>query len=604
MKMFPYKKLLFVMLILLLVVSTAVFARAGGGGGSSRSGGGGGDGIGFLIYLIIRLVISLPFPLNLIVVGITIAGFFLYVRAKQKQSFYDKMPAGNAFGNKQSPGLNAFLKNNQAFEMEAFLSKAKKAFIKIQKAWEAQDISPVRRWISDGVYQRFNTQFKMMKLLKQKNTLDGLTVKTAVIDKVTSDGLFDIIHVAIHAEIVDRFISDIDPGLNSGGKEEFVEYWSFMKKRDSKTTDMYESGNCPNCANPLPEDLGELSKCAYCGTITNSGEYDWVLSEITQADDYAASHPRVSRHPGLKAKTTKLVETEPDFSVQGLEDKVSNGYLQVISAMALRKPENMRRFVSNEAYAKLEKRLPPRTMAYSRIYLNDVTLIGVQEKNEHYILPVSVKLSFQRVLLGEKSVEKVDQAVITANEVVMMKRKKHPVSPKGNLYAHSCPGCGAQLKDTLDTKCAYCGSLLNSPETEWIIDDILSVPEYEQYFTQLKNEFIYTVKPATLEKLYKVKDYALNNIMVMAAADGVFDARELEFARQIAKKIGFNVNKLDQLFDMAKNGRLSVRMPENGEQRNKIIAIMEKAAYADEEFSTKERELLDAVKQRYAGTSA
>ena len=47
-----------------------------------------------------------------------------------------------------------------------FDAKVRSAFIKIQRAWTEQHISSVRPFISDGMYQRFATQFRMMGLLK------------------------------------------------------------------------------------------------------------------------------------------------------------------------------------------------------------------------------------------------------------------------------------------------------------------------------------------------------------------------------------------------------------------------------------------------------
>ena len=41
-----------------------------------------------------------------------------------------------------------------------------------------------------------------------------------------------------------------------------------------------------------------------------------------------------------------------------------------------------------------------------------------------------------------------------------------------------------------------------------------------------------------MSKLYDVRDYAFNNVMVMIAADGVFDEEEQKFAPQLAKKWG------------------------------------------------------------------
>ncbi|HQO41207.1 MAG TPA: Tim44 domain-containing protein, partial [Spirochaetota bacterium] len=320
--------------VLALVFSCAIlYARAGGAGGDSGGGsfGGDGDGLGFLIYLVIRMLVELPFPLNVIAVGVLVGGFMIFsYTAKKKvreQTIYNRLPAGDVI--KKAAGYDNFIRNNPDFNEDQFREIVREAFLKIQNAWERQDLSGVRKFISDGVYQRFNTQFTMMQLLKQRNTLDNVTVNKIYIDRVNSDGLFDIIHLAINATITDRFISDLDSSLNSGGTEEFVEYWSFIKKRGRARKDLYYTDNCPSCGAPLPEDMGELSICSSCGTQTNSGEYDWVLSEITQADDYVSSNPKLDKSDDLNEKIRRLINENEDFSVQLVEDKASNGYLQI-----------------------------------------------------------------------------------------------------------------------------------------------------------------------------------------------------------------------------------------------------------------------------------
>ncbi|MCK5268986.1 MAG: TIM44-like domain-containing protein [Spirochaetes bacterium] len=590
------KKLLVLGVIALILIFCVsfLFARAGGGGGRS-GGGGGGDGIGALVYIIIHLLIRLPFPLNFIVVGIIIV-IALIIRKKAKQrTVLNNLPSGGA--PKTIKGYDKFTKNNPAFNEEEFKKKVKTAFIQIQEGWQNKDISKVRKFMSDGIYQRFNTQFKMMDILKQKNTIEKLEVKNIYLDKVETDGSYDIIHVAIHASIVDKFISELDSSLNSGGSEEFVEYWSFLRKRGAAEKDMYNSPGCPNCGAELPEKMGEVSKCEYCGSMLNSGEFDWVLSEITQADDYIGTHPKMSKTSTLTGKIQELIGENEDFSVELIEDKASNGYLQILTAKTLGDPTIMRRFVSNELFEKLKA--SGENHVYNRIYLNDVSLLSVREEKQKNILSVSIRSSFQRVRLTDGKAEKIDQAVISKTEIILLSRDKQASASKGSLYTHNCPNCGAAAENTLEIKCGYCDSPLNSTKNEWIITDIISVSEYQQYLSDHSSEFVYKIDPEMLDKMYDVRDFALNNVMVMIAADGVFDKEEEVFAKQIAKKWGFKVQNLQQMFNMAQNGRLVIRMPENTKHRNKIYKLMEKAAMADDNIAESEQKLLDSVKKQF-----
>ncbi len=594
-------------LIITVILLTAVilFARAGGAGGEMDSGGGGGDdGIIYLIYLIIRLLIELPFPLNIISVAVVIGGFviFSYISKKKlkQQTIYNQLPTGE--GVKKAKGYDSFIRNNPDFDEETFKSNVMAAFLKIQEAWEKQDISGVRKFISDGVYQRFNTQFKMMQLLKQRNTLEDVTVMNIYIDQVDSDGLYDIIHTAIHASITDRFISEMDSSLNSGGKEEFVEYWSFLKKRGKPRKDIYATDDCPNCGAPLPEDMGELSRCASCGTQTNSGEYDWVLSEITQADDYISSNPKLDKSPGLNEKIRNLIDENEDFSVQLVEDKASNGYLQIITALAYNDPAILRRFVSDNVFEKVQSRMTGGTVAYNRIYLNDVYIVGVSERGNINDLYIAIKSSSQRVGIEGNRVNKIDPVLMSDTEIVVMSRDKKAKASKGSIYAHICSSCGAPVENSLKLNCEYCGVPLNSTGNEWIITDLMTVAEYRSLVSINKSNFGYNIDPAAIDKLMDVRDFAFNNIMVVIASDGQMSAEEYRFAQDLADKWGYNTDRIGPLFGMAMSGNLVIKMPDDDKKRNKIFNLMDKAASIDG-VTVEEQNLLRNIREQY-GISA
>ncbi len=123
-----------------------------------------------------------------------------------------------------------FLKRNPGFEPMLLLVKVNTAFMAIQQAWMQQDMVSVRRWISDGVWQRFNTQFAMMRLLGQKNIVGDIAIRKIFIDAIEQDGAFDIIHVGIHFTAKDDFVSEKFPDLDQRGALEMLQYWSFMRR--------------------------------------------------------------------------------------------------------------------------------------------------------------------------------------------------------------------------------------------------------------------------------------------------------------------------------------------------------------------------------------
>ncbi|MBI4645653.1 MAG: hypothetical protein HY738_03410, partial [Bacteroidia bacterium] len=350
----------------------------------------------------------------------------------------------------------------------------------------------------------------------------------------------------------------------------------------------------------LPKDAGEVCKCQSCGVITNSPEYGWVLSEITQADDYITSNPLAAKTANLSEKIAEMVHDHKDFSIQLIEDKASNGYLQIETARVLKEPQIMRRFVTDQAFEKLTNIINSEPQfIYARLYLNDVTLIGVGQKDNLNLLIISVKSSYQRVVAKEKKIEVLDTVVTSKTEVVLMCRAINAGDSKGNIYQHVCSGCGGSVQDTLDIKCPYCGNELNSPKNEWIIADVMSLQQYYEYFGANAAFFYSPVKPEKIDMLYNVRDYAFNNVLIMIAVDGSFADEEIDFAEHLAKKWGYSLDKIQPMIQMAKNNKLVLRMPEDPKMRRKIYALMQKAASVDKNISHQEQSLLDNIKEKY-----
>lgn len=597
----------FLLFILIFVSSLNIFAAAGGGGGGHSGGGSGGDGgdggaIIYLIYWLIRLILMLPFPINIIVLAIII--FFIYKAYKSYQavSGLNSIPnynpsSGYNSANRQDKVAEDFLAKNPDFDKENFKAKVRTAFTEIQLAWMQQDLSKVRKWISDGVYQRFNTQFIMMKQIEQVNQISDIQIQQVFIDEVETDGVYDIVHVGIQYSMYDGFESKKYTQLNDGGPLQALDFWSFIKKSGVKEKDLYHTVNCPNCGGNLPEDGGETAKCPYCSTITYLGDYDWILAEITQPDDYYNANAKYEKQGKFSRKIREQMGEKQDFSLQLLEDKASNGYMQLMTALVLKKPEITRRFVSDKLYEKIEQQIKSEPVfVFNRLYLNHVTSFDFFTENGKDNIVVALKRSSQKIKNTNSNSPQFDRSIFAQDEVLIMSRDAGAGKPLGSLYAHSCPNCGAPVKDTVDLKCTYCDAQLNSTKYEWIISDWMSASEYTQYKQAAGASFVIDKKVDDLDELFKVRDYALNNVLMMVAADGRISEEELQYVNSLAKKWNYDLNKIQGFLMLAKMNKLVVRMPQDTKQKQKIIALMEKAATLDNTITPEEQALLEQVK--------
>ncbi|MDP1610250.1 MAG: TIM44-like domain-containing protein [Sulfuritalea sp.] len=586
---------------LLLLASGTAHAVAGGAGGGSFDGGSD-DIVGLLFELVFWILWSLPFPYNFIGLAIVFGLLWFTGRKTRAVSGLNKIPS-IAAATARTYALPAdFLKRNPGFDPQPLLSKANTAFLAIQEAWMKQDMAPVRRWISDGIWQRFNTQFAMMRLLGQQNAVSNIQIRNTFIAAIEQDGNFDIVHVGIHFSARDDFVSAKFPQLDQRGDLEMLEYWSFIRKAgvaEVSGKDLYHGNRCPGCGAELPADMGEVARCQSCHAISTGGDYDWILAEITQADDYANQGRKLEKSGALTQRIRSALDADAGFSVQLIEDKASNAYMQIMAAQATQRPETMRRFVGDALFERLAQEIAQQApFVFNRLYLNNVTLIDYYRDSGRDHLVIAFKRTAQRVAIADGRLRLVDQGMYACDEIMILSRDAGAGAAQGALYAHACPACGGPVGDTLDLKCGYCGELLNSTQREWIVSDLMAAEKYQALAASHKPAMTTHVAVKQLDPLFAARDYAFSNIMMIIGSDGAITMNELAFAQQLSRQMGYDLNKLGGMFELAKNRKLALRLPSDRKGCEKVLKLMEKAALADKQVSPEESALLDEVRRR------
>ena len=348
--------------------------------------------------------------------------------------------------------------------------KVREAFLGIQDAWQRKDLKGVRKWLSDGMYQRLTAQFRMMQVLGQSNRLSNIRIGSITVDEVRADNDYQTAEVAISFMMDDSFTSDKYPQFN----EEFsgdtaTEYWTFIKRADAEADkNLYDNNNCPNCGAPFEQKLGEISRCSNCGTLTNSAAYDWVLSEITQEDDYSGG-AGLSSDAGLKT----LMTGDDYFAVQRVEDIASNIFMQIMEVLTGRDDEKLARFAdekTEQAILQQKKSLQP--FVFDRIYLNYVTLSGYQTANDLVYLRFDLAATFRRVSIA-KGIQVLDNDFVTRRFGMTLARKAAPAKAAAGetVFSYECSNCAAPFTDTTKDRCDYCDALVVDTERNWVLTD-------------------------------------------------------------------------------------------------------------------------------------
>lgn len=465
--------------LLVLFTIAEAYSRAGGGGGHSSGGGGGfsggsGGGGGFGTGVAIGWLLGSSF--GRIVLVILIIVFIVYSYNQRKNSGGTDLVSDNSAGPQgEAKGVSPdFVAANQNFDQEVFISKVDTAFMAIQDAWMRKDLGKVRKWISDGVYQRFTAQFKMMSALDQVNTLSNIKIHGIRIESAEQEGEFSIITASVYFSDDDKFISNKYPQFNeSFSGDTATEYWTFIKKTSVAEKDLYHSNNCPNCGYQLKDDGGEVSKCESCGTVTYLGDYDWVLCEITQEDDYARNNYRMSKNdPNLAAL---YANKDEHFCIQMMEDKASNAIMQYFVSHTTHDLSHVHRFTDDNLFAAIEQSVKAQEKyVFNRLYLNEVSMISCIQANGMWLVTFNIFYSSMRLRETPNGIQKIDDTVIERSLALTLSKKVGAVK-KTELWSFACPSCGAPYTDTTITKCSYCDAQINSPNNDWVMVNLGNV---------------------------------------------------------------------------------------------------------------------------------
>ena len=450
-----YRLLLF--LAFTIVPATEIWARAGGGGGNSRSsggGGGGGGGLGFLFFFLFS------HPLLALIVIIAIVAY----------SILSKRNGGGTSGASGQSGPPP-VSSGTSFPEGLDAQKVQNSFLSIQDAWQKKDLKDVRRWISDGVYQRYTAQFGMMNKLSQVNKLSNIQIRGLQVVRTAIDGPYHTADVAVRFSMNDSFVSDKYPQFNENFfGDEGLEYWTFIKRNDAKAgKDLYSTANCPNCGAPFDTKMGEISRCVGCGTLTNNASYDWVLSEITQEDDYQPDDSLIRN-----AELHELTKNDNLFSVQRIEDVASNVFMQIMEVLTGDKDKKLSRFADKDTAAKiLQIKAQSGTFVFDRLFLNDVSLVDFTTDSEKLNLAFSLTATYQRIQVTGDKLRLIDGDLTThAYSIILSKNLKALQTPaKETVYSYECSNCGAPYNDTTDDVCTYCGEPVIDLNKNWVLTD-------------------------------------------------------------------------------------------------------------------------------------
>ncbi len=575
-------------------------ARAGGGesysGGSSSSSGsssysysGGssdsGDLLGMFLYMYVRFVFQYPlvgFPLTLFILYMTRSLWMELSPGNVRPLSGGDTPRGGQVAPRRTEELARLRARDPAFDDRTFLRRAGAAFHKIQEAWSAGDMSSARAFISDGVRERFERQLAGLKARGLRNLMEGVEVRDIELLACRSDKHFDEMWVRIAAAASDRMVDESGATVSgSPGRQEFEEVWSFLRRPGAKTLKGSGpiEGSCPSCGASLP--LADASQCPACKTWVNSGEFDWVLAEITQSCEWVMREP--SRDvDGWAAAAAG----DPALNLPTLEDRASVIFWRWLDARRQGDSSPMKP-VSDEAFCGAFAEAGGWGGAFDNAAVGAVEVVAFEGTGAWTRVHVGVKWS----AAGE----------LRRHFFVLKRAAGAKTDARRGLSTARCPSCGAPPAERSEAACGYCSAPLNDGKKDWVLTEI--VP-----FGQWNRPGGVSVAAGRIQPGVAGLDWGADlspadafAILARATlADGEETFAERAFLEAYATSRGLPAPKALQIVTAARAGLLDAPKAEDGAQAESMLRGMIRMSLTDGVVTEAERSALHSFAARFA----
>lgn len=227
---------------------------------------------------------------TLFIIFIVFVFIILISRGKHSSSGGTSIPAG------AQPTLQSRLKPmdeypsiDPAFNADVLRERLGNLYVRMQNAWTNKDISELRPYFTDALYNQYAHQAEMFKTSGRTNYVERIAVLGTNLRGYYQQEGYDHIIVEMRTRIVDYTLDDATGNLISGSrtKEKFMTYeWNITRKTGVATKDdgNIHTVNCPNCGAPL--SINTTSVCPYCDSVVTVSNEDWAIVEIKGISQY------------------------------------------------------------------------------------------------------------------------------------------------------------------------------------------------------------------------------------------------------------------------------------------------------------------------------
>ncbi|MBL8921862.1 MAG: TIM44-like domain-containing protein [Myxococcaceae bacterium] len=588
---------------LLVLIAWPALARVGSGESydSGRRSGSGDDGALLdIAFLLIRLAIEYP-CLGIPLLIIFVVGVWYWKRQEGSASTRKALDAAEAqrrttVSSRDAEGWVQSLKaKDPAFDLMAFFDRTRRLFVEVQEAWFLRDLEPVRRYLSDSTFTRLATQLRIMQANGVRDAIADVQVLDLQIIGLEQSQFFDSVHVRIKASLRDddapATATDEQARALAQKKapETFTEVWTFLRRPGVATDPAKDlaQGHCPNCGAPFSG--GAANTCEHCGAIVNSGQYDWVLAEITQGSEYVGANGAVE---GL----ARARQRDPELTTEVLEDRASFVFWRWIDAQIAGDPSRLSKVAAPEFVERLKGDLDAlsssgRQKVFVECAVGAVNTLAIADGGDHELAHVEIRWS-AKMGIGPKGQRPPALPSVPQRWVFTFARKAGAHTPlKAGVSTARCSSCSAPLTDNASTSCEYCGAALASGEADWVLREVST---WEGFGARLPAPRPSAPRPPARVPDRDERERLVYLMAAMAAADGTVDESERKLLKMAAERWGVPWANVELSLN-AGPGLFDKLLSRGSAEAEAFLRELVQMAMVDGQIDRKERRLLEAA---------
>jgi predicted lipid-binding transport protein (Tim44 family) len=118
------------------------------------------------------------------------------------------------------------------FDPARFCDQAMDCFFRLQAAWSARELGPLRSLLTDDLLAQMQTDVERLKREKKLNRVENIAVRTCELTEAWQETGQDFATVYFYANCLDYDINELTGEVVRGSKLEpskFEEYWTFSR---------------------------------------------------------------------------------------------------------------------------------------------------------------------------------------------------------------------------------------------------------------------------------------------------------------------------------------------------------------------------------------